>query len=162
MTRTRLTSAEIGAWLLKCNPAMWNIDHALAAGQLVDTWRLFPSYRVGLVQPNQPVVLWVTGPGRRSAPISGIHMAGYTTGTIVPDARGDEYWLDEAERRKRRPYIGLRMRLVTVLPRERLVDDPRTARLEVLRVPQGSNPSYLSRAETAAVEEMMGGWPEPV
>jgi hypothetical protein len=32
----------------------------------------------------------------------------------------------------------------------------------VPRVPQGSNPSYLTHAEKAAIEKIMGGWPTQV
>lgn len=161
MTRSQLTQADIGAWLFKCNPLEWNIDGALSNGRLIDSWRVFPTYRIGLVQPGQPAVLWVTGRGRKGVPESGIHMAGYTTGSVHRDQDGDEYWLDETERRKLRPYVGLRMAAVDVIPRRLIVEDSRTARMEVLRVPQGSNPSYLTHSEKAAVEEMMGGWPSP-
>jgi hypothetical protein len=133
---------------------------AFRAGKQVDAWRGFPTYRIELIEPDQPVVLWVTGPtGARPEP--GIRMAGYTTGQILENSQGDEYWLDEAEREKRRPYIGVRMSLVDPVPRQRLTQDPRTRDMEVLRVPRISNPSFLTHEEKQAVEEMMGGWPEP-
>lgn len=156
MTTGALTSAAIGAWLLKCNSALWDIRAALGEGEVVHSWRLYPSYRVGLVRPGQPVVLWVTGRGLRGAPAPGIHTRRARSCLVVG---GDDYWLDEGERRKLRPYMNVRMVAVPVVPREQLVGDPRTARIEVLRAPQGSNPSYLDHVEKEAVEEMIGGWP---
>ncbi|NMH95758.1 hypothetical protein [Pseudonocardia acidicola] len=88
---------------------------------------------------------------RGAEPEPGIWMAGFTTGEIDPGRDG------------RRPYVGLRMAgLQAPVPRERLQADRRTDRLEVLRVAHGSNPSYLTPEEKAAVEEMIGGWPDPI
>lgn len=69
-------------------------------------------------------------------------MAGFTTGEIIKNGQGDEYWLDEAEQRKPRPYVELSMtQLDPVLLRERVAADLRTARMEILRNPQMGNPS---------------------
>lgn len=155
-------AADVGAWLFRCNPRdYWDIIGALADGKIVNNWRAFPSYRLGLIIAGQPVVLWVTGrSGRKPEP--GIWMAGFTTGEIIDNGQGDEYWLDEAEQRKPRPYVELSMtQLDPVLLRERVAADVRTARMEILRNPQMGNPSYLTHDEKAAVEEMIGSWPAP-
>jgi hypothetical protein len=87
-------------------------------------------------------VLWVSG-SASARPCPGIWMVGRTTGAI--DGSGE------------RPRIGLALDLLAEpLPRDELRADPRTARLEVLRVPQTSNPSIVSPAEWAAIEELLG------
>jgi hypothetical protein len=104
-----------------------------------------PTYRVDLVSADQPAVLWVSG-SAASVPRPGIWMVGRTTGVVVRDLP--------------RPRVGLAMTLLpAVLPRDQLRSDPRTARLEVLRAPQMSNPSVVSPDEKAAIEELIGGWP---
>ncbi|HZG89364.1 MAG TPA: hypothetical protein VEZ42_04035 [Pseudonocardia sp.] len=141
--RARLAAADVGAWLFTCNPGEFR---ELREGTVAVTgWCAHPSYRVGLVVPGQPAVLWVSG-SSGSAVTPGIWMAGRTTG--------------EVDRNRDRPRIGLAMTLLPeALPREVLRADPRTARLEVLRAPQMSNPSVVSPGELAAIEELLGGWP---
>ncbi|MHA6793623.1 hypothetical protein ACVGVM_08925 [Pseudonocardia bannensis] len=98
---------------------------------------------------------------RGTRPEPGIWMAGFTTGEVDPGS-GDRSPGDGAAGQKRRPRVGLRMTgLQSPVPRDRLRTDRRTERLEVLRVAHGSNPSYLTPEEKAAVEEMIGGWPHP-
>ncbi len=141
---SRLTAADVGAWLFRCSPAAWD-----GIGERVDGWCARPTYRLGLVRPGCPAVLWVTGAaGRRPSP--GLWMARPTTG-------------DVDERDPCRPRIGLRLvRLTAAVRREEIAADPRSAGAEVLRVPQGSNPSFLTPAETAAVAELMtASWPSP-
>ncbi len=90
-------------------------------------------------------MLWVSG-SSGSAVTPGIWMTGRTTG--------------EVEGRRDRPRIGLAMTLLPeALPRDVLRADPRTARLEVLRAPQMSNPSVVSPDELAAIEELLGRRP---
>jgi hypothetical protein len=145
-TRPRLTAAEVGAWLFTCNPREFcELVPGLRSGAPVDGWCVHPTYRVDLVSADQPAVLWVSG-SAASVPRPGIWMVGRTTGVVVRDLP--------------RPRVGLAMTLLpAVLPRDQLRSDPRTARLEVLRAPQMSNPSVVSPDEKAAIEELIGGWP---
>jgi hypothetical protein len=144
--RPRLAATDIGAWLFTCSPQEFReLEPGLRQGASVDGWCAHPTYRVDLVSAGQPAVLWVSG-GAASVPRPGIWMVGRTTGSV--------------ERDRRRPRIGLAMTLLpTALPRERLRADGRTARLEVLRAPQMSNPSVVTPAERSAIEELLGGWP---
>jgi hypothetical protein len=139
--RARLTAADVGGWLFTCNPREFaELDAP------VDGWCAHPSYRVGLVAAGQPALLWVSGPAT-GTPEPGVWMVGRTTGAV-----------DRA--RPRRPRVGLRMtRLAEPVPRALLRADPRTARLEVLRAPQMSNPSVVTPAELAVIAELVGSWP---
>jgi hypothetical protein len=72
-------------------------------------------------------------------------MVGWATGVV--------------ERDLGRPRVELEMILIpAVVPREQLRADLRTARLEVLRVPQLSNPSVVTPGEKAVIEELIGRW----
>ncbi|WP_433274657.1 hypothetical protein ACQPZA_26075 [Pseudonocardia xinjiangensis] len=144
--RSRLTAADVGAWLFTCNPREFaELELGLRNGRSVDGWCAHPTYRVDLVEADQAAVLWVSG-NATSVPEPGIWMVGRTTGVIT---RGEP-----------RPRVGLAMTLLPeVLPREQLRADPRTAGLEVLRAPQMSNPSIVSPEEKAVIEELIGGWP---
>ncbi|MCO1659564.1 hypothetical protein [Pseudonocardia humida] len=138
--RPRLGVADIGAWLFTCNPREFGELDA------VDGFCARPSYRVGLVRPGQPAVLWVSGP-EGAAPAPGIWMVGRTTGA-VRDGDG------------RRPRVGLALRaLAEPVARAELRADPRTARMEVLRAPQMGNPSVVTPAELAAIAELVDDWP---
>lgn len=60
------------------------------------------------------------------------------------------------ERDLARPRVGLAMTLLpAVVPRALLRADPRTAGMEVLRVPRMSNPSVVTPGEMAVVEELI-------
>jgi hypothetical protein len=136
---SRLTAADVGAWLFTCHPGEFA---EIRSGRAVEAFCGRPTYRLDLVDRDQPAVLWVSG-SASATPCPGIWMVGRTTGEI--------------DRAGARPRIGLALGLLAdPLPRYVLRADPRTARLEVLRVPQASNPSVVSPAEWEAITELLG------
>jgi hypothetical protein len=143
---SRLAPADVGAWLFTCHPRGFaEMLPALRAGGRVDGWCVRRSYRLDLLAPGQPAVLWVSG-ARGSVPEPGVWMLGRTTGEL--DGAGP------------RPRAGLDLALLDApLPREVLRADPRTARMEVLRAAQTGNPSVLTPAEHAAVVDLLGAGP---
>lgn len=56
-----VTRENLGAWLLKCNPATWDIESFVGTGEGLDNWSVQPSYRTELMEDGQRVFLWVTG-----------------------------------------------------------------------------------------------------
>ncbi|KQS69349.1 hypothetical protein [Modestobacter sp. Leaf380] len=134
----RLTRADIGAWLLKSARAL---DAGWASDTEVDLARCVrPSYRLDLVTAGQPCVLWVSG---RADP--GVHAVGVVTGPVEPGEDG--------------PVLPARWRrLPEPVPREALLADPVARSAEVLRMPAGSNPSWLSPAQWSVVQAMTAGW----
>lgn len=104
-----------------------------------------PSYRLGLIAPGQPCLLWLSGPDR-----PGVHALGEVT--------------DGVEERADGPVVHVRLaRLERPVPRAELLADPRMRDAEVLRMPAGSNPSWLSPAQFAAVldrtrQDGLGRW----
>jgi len=91
------------------------------------------SYRLDLMAPGQPCLLWVSG---RHSP--GVHALGEVTAAVFDGVGG--------------PVVGVRLtRLAAVVPRAELLAHPMVRDAEVLRMPAGSNPSWLSPAQYAAV-----------
>jgi hypothetical protein len=104
---------------------------------------LRPSYRLGLMRPGQPVLLWLSGRDR-----PGVHATGALSGEVGADERG--------------PLAVVRFTLLAVpVPRADLLADPVARHAEVLRMPAGSNPSYLTPAQYAAVLAHLPGHAEP-
>ncbi len=92
-----------------------------------------PSYRLELMAPGQPCLLWVSG---RIDP--GVHARGTLTAG-AQEADGG-------------PVVPVRLTLLPApLPRAALLADPVAREAEVLRMPAGSNPSWLSPAQFTAV-----------
>ena len=108
---------------------------ALAAGWAPGETRhlqrcLRPTYRLALVAPGQRCLLWLSG-----AREPGVHAVGVLAG--VPGGDG-------------RVEVALH-RLEEPLARAELLAEPAFAGAEVVRVPIGANPSYLTAAQLAPV-----------
>jgi len=120
----RLTSDDVACWVLKTAG-----DVAVGEG----TRCLRPSYRLGLMAPGQPCLLWRSG---RHHP--GVHALGVLTGPVRQDDGG--------------PVVPVRFTpLAEPVPRAELVADPVFGAAEVIRMPAGSNPSWLTAAQYAVV-----------
>jgi hypothetical protein len=126
----RLTDADVACWLLKT--AGW--AEAWAPGTTHELRRCVrPSYRLELVRAGQPCLLWRSGRDR-----PGVHALGVVTGGVEDDARG--------------PVLPVRLTvLAEPVDRTELAVDPAFRDAEVVRMPAGSNPSWLSAAQYAAV-----------
>ncbi len=91
------------------------------------------SYRLELMAAGQPCLLWLSGRDR-----PGVHALGVLTGPAEPDGDG---WTVPLE-------LSL---LPEPIPRAELLADPVVREAEVLRMPAGSNPSWLTAAQFTAV-----------
>jgi hypothetical protein len=131
----RLEPPDVAGWLLKSTRAPAGIDPGWAPGEERELTRCVRrSYRLELVSPGQPVVLWVSGRVR-----PGVHAVGTVSGPVgAGDGDG--------------PVLPVRL---TSLPdpveRGELLADPGFRSAEVLRMPAGSNPSWLTAAQLGAV-----------
>jgi hypothetical protein len=98
-----------------------------------------PSYRLRLMAAGQPCLLWLSGPHR-----PGVHALGMLAGTPDTDADGQ-------------PAVPVRLTLLgDPVPRAELLADPVARHAEVMRMPAGSNPSWLSADQFAAVLDRAG------
>ena len=142
--------------MLKANPDVWDVEGALASRRDLDTWRLAPSYRVELVRPGHPCVLWVTGTGVGAAR-AGVRALGVVTTEPFPDVGDpdDPAWRDRAAARVERPYIGVSLDVLDrPLTRAEVRADPRLEALEVLRRPRMGSPLAVTDGELAAMRQL--------
>ena len=144
---SRLGPGDVACWVLKSTRPPEQIDPGWRVGAARELTRCVRrSYRLELVRPGRPCLLWVSG---RTAP--GVHALGEVTG--APEEQRDG------------PAVGVRLtRLPAPVARADLLADPAARDAEVLRMPAGSNPSWLSPAQYAAVlahlpEGALGPWP---
>ena len=135
----RLEPLDVAGWLLKSTRPPAEIDPGWAPGEQRKLTRCVRrSYRLELIFPGQPVLLWVSG---RVQP--GVHAVGTVSGPVREDDDG--------------PVLPVRL---TSLPdpveRGELLVDPHFRSAEVMRMPAGSNPSWLSAAQFGAVVARAG------
>jgi hypothetical protein len=133
-----VTATNLGAWLIKARPDGLPLDDLVKSGFRGLTSRCVrPTYRTGLVREDQPVLLWVSGGDPRYP--SGIYATGRTTGPAGPV--------------QHELAMPLRLRAVSpVVLREELMSQSGLSELEVLRMPAGSNPSYLDKQQFSTLQ----------
>ncbi|WP_205473497.1 hypothetical protein [Nocardioides sp. SYSU D00038] len=136
--QTRAVTADnFGAWLLKVDPAATDVPHLLRTGfRTVTTRCVRPSYRTDLVALDQPLLLWVSGSSAVTP--AGIYAHGRTTGPVSHD---ESQLVMPVELEPLDPPIF----------RTELLAHPVLSRIEVLRMPAGSNPSFISAHQLAAI-----------
>ena len=137
------TRAELGAWLLRCNPlnnpAL--IEHAEAGGR-VGEWCVVGNYRSAMMITGDPVLLWVSGNGRLLA--RGI--CGGTGVVTSPPRRAEG--ADGLT-------VAVDIPLLTAGIADRELRASGIDDLEVQTQPVGSNPSWVSRTQYARLEPLL-------
>ncbi len=143
----RVTPESLGAWVIKCNPAVTPVEEMVETGRPVTSWCVAANYRSALMAAGQPALLWVSGAARGRYP-RGIWGVGRVTGPALA---------------KRAPagaglvaplHISL---LDSPVPAQVLAAIPALGDLEVLRQPYMSNPSWCTKAEFRAVRFLLAG-----
>jgi hypothetical protein len=132
----RLERADIACWLLKST----RLPAEVATGRETALDRcLRPSYRLDLLRPGDRCVLWRSG-----AVDPGVCAVGTIAGEVgVGESGVGEFGVG--------PVVAVRLRLVPTVRRADLLADPAFSDAEVLRMPAGSNPSWLSSRQFTAV-----------
>ncbi|WP_299957686.1 hypothetical protein [uncultured Modestobacter sp.] len=130
----RPTSPDVACWVLKSTRLPGALAPGWQPGATTDLARCVrPTYRLELMSAGQPCLLWVSGRDR-----PGVHALGVLTGAPLPGGDG--------------PTVAVRWtRLAEPVDRADLLADPAAREAEVLRMPAGSNPSWLSAGQYAAV-----------
>jgi hypothetical protein len=127
-----LTRGDVGCWVLKSAVLPDGLVPGWAPGAVAELTRCVRrSYRLELVRPGDPVLLWCSG---RVDP--GVHALGTVVGIDPAALEVDVRWT----------LLG------DPVPRAALLADPVARSAEVLRMPAGSNPSWLSPAQWTAVQ----------
>ncbi|WP_406045517.1 DUF3883 domain-containing protein [Micromonospora sp. NBC_00898] len=161
-----MTVENLGAWMLKCNPEVWDlaafIEHG---GETMDRWSVVANYRSALMAEGQQVLFWVTGPGR-AYPGPGLWGRGTVLGPagyidIVHEDRG--YWRDEHQRRQAKHFVPVDIQLFDKpIPRETLKGNRRLVDLEVFRQPQMGNPLAVTKTELAILDKLLPPRPQKI
>jgi hypothetical protein len=140
----RLTAGDVACWLLKTAEHPAGLVAGWGPGGTAELRRCVRrSYRLGLVRAGDPCLLWRSGRDR-----PGVWAAGTVVG--APAGRGDG------------PVVTVRLALLAEpVPRAELLADPRFRDAEVVRMAAGSNPSWLSAAQHAAVLDRLPDPPSP-
>jgi len=137
VTERAITKESLGAWLVKASPASLPVeDHTRTGFADITSRCVRATYRTDLVSEGQPVLLWVSGNDPRSP--AGIYASGHTTGPVDVDAPS--------------PEMPVRLRAVQpAVHRKEILDHPTLSAIEVIRMPAGSNPSYLDAEQYDAL-----------
>ena len=149
-TTTRaVTRDSLGAWHVKASGgSAATHDHVRAGFASLTTRCLRPSYRTDLVEAGQPVLFWVSGDDAEHP--AGIYGQGRTTGPAVPDMTADAG--------AGSLVVPLRLEpLEAPVLRAELRLHPELSGIEVLRMPAGSNPSYVTRGQLDALRRQWSG-----
>jgi hypothetical protein len=148
--RRQSDGADFGAWLFKCNSRRRDFQRFLSEADGMTEWCAARNYRATLIRPGQPVMLWVSGSDARG-PMPGIWAVGQTTSdTLAGD--GDPSGANSSAARHGDIRVQLSLRLLDEpVPRAVLRHVAALERLEVLRIPAGSNPSWVTDFEFAAL-----------
>ncbi|GAA2061021.1 hypothetical protein [Williamsia deligens] len=147
--REAISETTLGAWLFKGNSGRWDIVGAIDDGlSTVESRCVVDNYRSAMMRRGQRAVLWVSGPASGRAP-RGLWGTGWITGSAVPDGDGQ---------------LVVPTDITLLGPDDRLrADDlrevPALSTLEVLRVPAGSNPSWIDVDQFAALRDLLPPWP---
>ncbi|MCG5433302.1 EVE domain-containing protein [Mycobacterium sp. MYCO198283] len=137
-----VTPQTLGAWVIKCNPAVTDIAPMLAAGAAKPWWCVADNYRSRLLADGQRVLFWVSGCRR------GIWGAGRVTGVAVPGDDG-------------RLHVPTAIALFDEpVPAAALLTVPGLGALEVFRSPQQANPSWVDVAALELLRPLLppGAW----
>ncbi len=134
-----MTADDVACWVLKTTRPPAAIDAGWRPGTALSLTRCVRrSYRLDLMAAGQPCLLWLSGRDR-----PGVHALGELTGSAEPDG---ESWV-----------VPVRFTLLAEpVTRAELVVDPVVHEAEVIRMPAGSNPSWLSTDQFAAVLSRAG------
>ncbi|OHX01940.1 protein NO VEIN domain-containing protein [Micromonospora sp. WMMB235] len=154
-----MTVESLGAWMLKCNPEVWDLAAFLAdGGETIDRWSVGVNYRSALMAEGQQVLFWVTGPSR-AYPEPGLWGQGMILGPAddVDTAHEDPgYWRDERLRRQSKHFVPVDIELFgQPIPRASLKSNHRLRDLEVFRQPQMGNPLAVTKPELAVLKKLL-------
>ncbi|MET0695149.1 MAG: hypothetical protein ABWX96_19040 [Propionibacteriaceae bacterium] len=138
----RLTTDDVACWVLKTRTAPADIAPDWSRGTARELTRcLRRSYRVELMQPGQRCLLWLSGSVGPGVQAIGTLTSDATVG-VERDAAGRDVEVS-----------GSLLWLEDPVSRSALLADPDFAGAEVLRMPAGSNPSYLTAAALESLRE---------
>ncbi len=162
MKEHAITKANFGAWVIKCDPKVWDFQRmVIEQGEPEITgWTLGNSYRLDLMRPGQPVVFWLSGSTTGDVVFRGVWGFGkLTSGVTVTrgfsskkEAR-DNGWKDVAKASKPGFSVDTDIPLlVEPIRSDDFTAIPILGKSELIRVPRIANPAFLTKEEFAALK----------
>jgi hypothetical protein len=164
----RVTRKNLGAWVLKCNPTMWDLQTYLEFGNdRIPSWSVAENYRSDLMRKGDAVVFWVSGARKGEVVFRGV----WAIGTL----RGKPYWLAGATEEELSETLWLDadraqepgLEVNTSLPllerpirSDVLAADPVLGNSEIFHAQQMPNPAFLTKAEFQALRRIARHWPK--
>jgi hypothetical protein len=135
--------AELGAWLLRCNPSNNPAVTGLAeVGGRVGQWCVVDNYRSAMMAGGDRVLLWMSGDGRLLA--RGIWGAGRVTEPARRSAAAGAL------------SVAVDIPVLTAGVTDRELRASGIDDLEVQLQPMGSNPSWVSKTQFARLQSLLG------
>lgn len=159
MASGAINEKNFGAWLLKANPDTWDIvGFREDGGGVITSWSVSGNYRTEMMRTGDPVVFWVSG--RSPDMESGIWGVGHVLTPAYPkrdDEVDDGYWLDLDAMSAVHSTVAVQIPLFEEpLPRADMKAMTGLQSLEVLRMPQGSNPSWVDADAWQVLQGVLG------
>lgn len=155
---TEFGKDPFGAWVLKCNPATYNLASFLADDKRqLGGWVVHEGKRARAMAAGDPVVFWMSGDDSATPP--GV----WGVGTVVGPphwGRVGGYWVDAPDRDVFVVDVDLVVERLLV-PRPAIKQDPVLAASELIALPRMSNPAMLTASEWAALQQRLAPTPEP-
>ncbi len=147
---------SLGAWLLKANPKIWDVAGFLATGAPIESWSVAPGYRSTLMSAGDRVFFWVSGDGRCGLE-RGIWGAGEVTGPAEPwQDREPGHWVDHDTRRALRARVPVHIPWLAAPLTAAELRSHGLGDLEVLTMPAGANPSWVTRPQLGLIDDLLG------
>jgi len=160
-----LQDGTFGAWVLHCNPRLYDIRGDVARGELNGSWSVpnTESYRLDLMGEGQPVLLYVGG--QRAATPPGVWGVGRLTGPVQRSALLEHDtppgWVDVDRATTRESWVPLQLSMrTTPVSRTALLGDRVASQAEFLRAPQVV-PAWVTARELKAITKLAGGLAAP-
>ncbi len=151
-----VTANTLGAWLIKGSRDVYPVDKLIRTKfSTVTGWSLRETYRTDLIKPGQPVLFWISGASKTHP--AGLYAQGTTTGRAMAELADNE-WVDPAERGQPKLFMPVELHpLAAPVLRSDLLKHPSLHQIEVLKMAAGSNPSFVTPADLAALRS---AWPQ--
>ena len=149
--RNRLTREDIGSWVFKGNPRLWDYFEGRETepeedGVFTSSWSVNRNYRSDLMQVEDFVVLWLTGTQK-----PGIHEVGFLASELFDDHVNEEHLVDAKKASSWSTFVMYRsVRPDPFVSLEELKAHPILSKCEHFRAPMTS-PSYMSWEQAAAL-----------
>jgi len=141
---------EIAAWILKGDPKTFDLDAELEEQGVIEFWSVHRTYRTGLLAEGQRCYMW------RSGPNAAIVASGYVTGPVESGQATVENWVDRDKAKTVSLFVPVELyQLGEEITRSELKAHPVLSQIEILKMPQGSNPSILKPEEFEALEALV-------